>query len=289
MSQIGHAGPASHRPYAEKREYSMPDAATEKDDRPTLLTRLRVRLRYLYHGTTPDAVRFQFALLIVDLVVIGFFIVTPILREQAIFLWVDYAIAALLFLDIAGRTLAATNARQRLRMPTVWVDILILVTLLVPNWLANLGFLRILRLWSLSRSGILWRPLRHRGLDEWQDTAHALVSLLTFLFVTTGFIYTNYAYRGVGIDGYVDALYFTVTTVTTTGYGDIVLPGPWGKLTAIATMLIGITLFFRLAREVVRPGKVTHPCPQCGLPRHEPDAIHCKACGHPLRIPDDNE
>ncbi|WP_366653700.1 ion channel [Fodinicurvata sp. EGI_FJ10296] len=248
--------------------------------------RLRVRLRHLYHGTTPDAVRFQIATLTLDLIVIGFFILTPVLRGEAHYLWIDYSIAALIALDIVARTLASWNVRRRFLKITVWVDILILVTLLFPYALGNFGFLRILRLWSLSRSGVLWRPLERRGYHEWRDATHATVNLLTFLFVVSGFVYTNFAYRGYGIDGYVDALYFTVATVTTTGYGDITLPGPAGKLTAIAAMIIGISLFFRLAQSVFRPSKVTFPCPRCALQRHDPDAVHCKACGHQLRIPD---
>jgi voltage-gated potassium channel len=54
-------------------------------------------------------------------------------------------------------------------------------------------------------------------------------------------------------------------------------------------MIIGITLFVRLARALFRPNQVFFPCPRCGLQRHEPDAIHCKACGKVLNIPDDND
>ncbi len=68
-----------------------------------------------------------------------------------------------------------------------------------------------------------------------------------------------------GIEGYVDALYVTVATVTTTGFGDIVLPGVWGKLTAIVTMIFGISLFVKLAQAIVRPNKVFFECPRCAL------------------------
>ena len=50
-----------------------------------------------------------------------------------------------------------------------------------------------------------------------------------------------------------------------------------------------ITLFVRLAQSIFRPRKVTFPCPQCGLQRHDPDAVHCKACGHVLNIPDGDD
>ena len=52
-------------------------------------------------------------------------------------------------------------------------------------------------------------------------------------------------------------------------------------------MLAGVTLFLRLASALFRPAKVQYPCPACGLSRHESDAVHCKACGTLLNIPDE--
>lgn len=261
--------------------------STDASEVPGRLAQLRSWLRLMYHGHSPAAVTFQRAVLIVDLLIIAFFIATPLLKERPSFLWIDLTIAALLFSDIVARGLASTDLRRWLRQPTTMVDILILVTLLLPAWLANFGFLRVLRLWTLSRSGFLWRPLRKRGLAQWEDTARAVANLVTFLFVVAGFIFTFFAKPGSGIEGYIDALYYTVTSVTTTGYGDIVLPGAWGKIVSILVMIVGISLFVRLAQAIFRPHKVFFPCPQCGLNRHEPDAVHCKACGHILNIPDE--
>jgi voltage-gated potassium channel len=252
------------------------------------LTRLRSMLRRLYHGHSPAAVRFQRIVLLVDLAIIAFFILGPVLREgSTTFLVLDFTVAALLVLDIVARGLAATDIWRWLRQVTTIIDLLILVTLLFPAWLANFGFLRILRLWTLSRSGFLWRPLRKRGYAMWEDTGRAVVNLVTFLFVVAGFIFTFFAGEGSGIEGYVDALYYTVTTVTTTGFGDVTLPGTWGRLVAIGVMIIGISLFVRLAQSLFRPHKVYFPCPTCGLTRHDPDAVHCKACGTVLNIPDE--
>lgn len=251
-------------------------------------SRLRRRLRLLYHSSAPGPQRFQFAVLIVDLAIIVFFVATPLLRENDAFLWIDYSIAALLGLDLIARALASSDVLRWLRQMPVIVDIFILTTLLAPTWLINLGFLRILRLWTLTRLPSFWRPLRKRGLALYQEPVQAVINLLVFLFVVTGFVYTAFVNRGedAKITTYVEALYFTVTTVTTTGYGDIVLPGTWGKLTSIVIMIIGISLFVRLAQSIFRPAKVQFPCPQCGLQKHEPDAVHCKACGHVLNIPD---
>ena len=89
------------------------------------------------------------------------------------------------------------------------------------------------------------------------------------------------------IRNYADALYFTVTALTTTGFGDITLPGTGGRLLTVAIMISGVTLFIGLLRAVLRPPKVRFSCPRCGLMRHEPDAVHCKACGLLLNIPNE--
>lgn len=248
---------------------------------------LRSRLRLLYHGHSRSSVWFQRSVLVVDLAIIAFFIATPLLRGKPSFLWLDLAVALLLVADMTARALASTDVPRWLRQGTTLIDLLILATLLFPAWLANFGFLRVLRLWTLSRSGFLWRPLRNRVLSRWEDTARATTNLVTFLFVVAGFIFTFFARSDAGIDGYIDALYFTVTSVTTTGYGDITLPGPWGKIVSIFVMIIGISLFVRLAQAIFRPPKVHFACPQCGLQRHDPDAVHCKACGQLLNIPDE--
>ena len=82
----------------------------------------------------------------------------------------------------------------------------------------------------------------------------------------------------------IDALYFTVATLTTTGYGDITMTTPGGKLLSVFIMVVGVALFVQLARAIFQPLKVQHKCSECGLTRHEPEATHCKHCGEPLRI-----
>jgi voltage-gated potassium channel len=88
-----------------------------------------------------------------------------------------------------------------------------------------------------------------------------------------------------GISNYVDTLYFTVTALTTTGFGDIVLPGTAGRLISVIIMVFGVSL--RLVQVMLRPSKVEYKCPDCGLKRHEYDAVHCKACGRLLNIEDE--
>ena len=104
---------------------------------------------------------------------------------------------------------------------------------------------------------------------------------------TTGLIYAlQYRYNP-EIQNYADALYFTVTTLTTTGFGDITLTGTSGRLLSVGVMIFGVTLFLRLAQVLFRPTKVRHECPECGLRLHDADAVHCKHCGTTIRIETD--
>lgn len=251
--------------------------------------RFRARMRALYHGKSQTAVRFRYAVLVIDLAIVAFFIAAPLMRDYGLAYYViDYLIAAVLAFDLFARASAYTDWRDWLRKPIVWVDLFVLATLLFPAFLFNLGFLRVIRLWSLVHSEFFWKTVGRRYDDtHWEDIFKAAITLITFIFVVTGFVYTSFIGRYEGISGYVDALYFTVTSLTTTGYGDIILPGIWGRLLSIAVMLVGVSLFFRLAQTMMRPHKVVYPCPTCGLQRHDPDAVHCKACGQLLCIPDE--
>ncbi|MFN3507850.1 MAG: potassium channel family protein [Allorhizobium sp.] len=259
--------------------------ASETEGKPT--KPLRHRLARLYYGRSTSAVRFQFALIVIDIGIIGFFLASPYLRDRPSYLILDMMIAAWIALELLAQWSASWSTRRFLMRPMTWIDIFVLCTLLFPYWLYNFAFLRVARIWAVVQRPVFGLMLDRLGLKERVDVVKAFVNLIVFLLLVSGFVYTFFFYREDPGTGFVDALYFTVATVTTTGFGDITLPGTFGKLTSIVTMIIGISLFVRLAQAIVRPNKVTFPCPQCGLSRHDIDAVHCKACGHILNIPDE--
>ena len=265
----------------------MTEEPLSATDPQPFLERLRRQLRGLYFGRDREAMRFQLAMLLVDIAILAFFVAGPYLRTGSAYVIVDYLIAAVIAFELAARALIAPNLRYWALRPMTWVDIVILGTLLFPNQLHNFAFLRVLRIWAISQSKLVTLTLRRMGHGDKEDVIQACANFLVFLFLVTGFVYSNFFYGAEGLEGFVDALYFSVATVTTTGFGDIVLPGTLGKLTSIVTMIIGISLFVRLAQAIFRPFKVNFPCPQCGLTRHDADAVHCKACGHVLNIPDE--
>jgi voltage-gated potassium channel len=248
---------------------------------------LRSRLQWLTSGRDARSRKLQALLASVDLTILAFFLFGPILREGHTYLVIDYAIAAWIGLELVARAILAGRVKTFFSQFGNWVDLFILATLLFPDLLYNFAFLRIIRLWALGNSSLLKSTLHRFGYSHRLDVVRACLNLLVFLFVITGFVYTSFFYRIEGSEGFVDALYFTVATVTTTGFGDITLPGISGKLTSVVTMIVGISLFVRLAQAVVRPYKVTFACAECGLQRHDADAVHCKACGGLLNIPDE--
>jgi voltage-gated potassium channel len=252
------------------------------------MARLRARLRGLYNGHSREALRFQAAWLVFDALLIAFFMVSPFLEKGTTFLVVDYIIAAILLIDLAARAWCHGHVVKWLMRPLVWADLAVLASLIVPVYAANLGFLRILRAYSLIHGQALWRFTPQRWAP-YEETIKAVANLLVFVFMMTALVHTSFAAQVPQIQSYMDSLYFTVTSLSTTGYGDITLPGAWGRTISIIAMLGGVTLFFRMIQVAMRPPKVRHPCPACGLQRHEIDAVHCKACGTLLNIPDDND
>lgn len=251
----------------------------------------RAFIRELYYGHSQKAVRFQTLWISFDVLIIAFFAVAPFISHGPVFYAIDYLIALVLLVDIVLRGWAFGDLKRWLRRPLVWADFAVLASLIVPYYAANLGFMRILRAYSLIHGVALWRVL---GGGRWQDTqisesVKAGTNLGVFIFLMAGLVHSSFAARIPAIGSYMDSLYFTITTLTTTGFGDIVLPGFWGRLLSIIIMIGGVSLFFRLVQVTMRPHKVRHSCRTCGLLRHEPDAVHCKACGAALRIVHNND
>ncbi|OJU66007.1 MAG: ion transporter [Rhizobiales bacterium 63-7] len=246
-------------------------------------------IRRIERGRDPVALRWQAILGLVDLSILAFFILGPYFRSGPSYLVVDYAIAVWIFAELFARAIAAPSLGEFFRRPMIWIDIAVFATLLFPDVLFNFAFLRVMRIWAIAHSPLLHAALRRAGWSRLRDVVQACLNFLVFLFMVTGFVYTTFFYGRPGGEGFVDALYFTVATITTTGFGDITLPGTLGKLTSVVTMIVGISLFVRLAQAVVRPNKVHFPCPACGLQRHDVDAVHCKACGTLLNIPNDGD
>lgn len=253
------------------------------------VARTIARLRELYEGDAPQAHRFRYGLLVFDVVSVLFIIVTSFAARSDLLELLDVLFGLGILADFVARMVISEQRWRELLRLTTWADILAIVSFLAPVAGEGAGFLRILRTLRLLRTYQLLKRLRadSRFFCVNEDVIIAVTNLLVFIFVMTGIVYETQHWTNPAISNYADALYFTVTALTTTGFGDITLSGTTGRMVSVVIMFFGVTLFFRLAQVLFRPNRVRFPCPACGLQRHDHDAIHCKACGTILNIPDE--
>lgn len=250
---------------------------------PHKLVSLRSQLRELYYSHTVKARRFQAVAVALDLIIIGFFMVTKFVDDVPYMIVVNIVIAALIALDLSAKAYVTGTCRRFFKFPETWADMVVLGTLLLP-FMHNWGFLRILRLWALVRRERFWNTI---GGGRWDDThvegvCRAATNLIVLIFVSAGLVKVLFAEERPELNHFVNALYFVVTALTTTGFGDITFKSESGRLFSMALMLIGIIFFFRLAQAVVAPHRRHIRCTNCGANEHEPDASYCRACGEKL-------
>jgi len=246
-------------------------------------------LRQLYEGGSPAARRFRYGLLVFDLLSLLYIVATSFLPRGLLLELLDVLIGLVMLADLSARLFISNRRLRELLNPLTWADIAAIVSFLAAMIGQAFGFLRILRTLRLLRSYRVLAQLRDdvAFFRDNEEVIIAVANLLVFLFVMTAIVYQTQYEANPAIRNYADALYFTVTALTTTGFGDITLPGTGGRLLTVAIMISGVTLFIGLLRAVLRPPKVRFSCPRCGLMRHEPDAVHCKACGLLLNIPNE--
>ena len=244
-------------------------------------------LRLLYHGRSRKAAHFRYALITFDLVTIVYFIVTASMADEPAMMGINLLLGVIILMDFSARLWVAENRRQMLLRIYTVADIIVIASIfLAPLLEENLALLRVLRGLRLIHSYHLLRDLRRdvRFFRVHEDAILAGVNLFVFVFVATSIVYVMRFQDEASVANYVDALYFTVATLTTTGFGDITLASTGGKILSVFIMIFGVALFVRLAQTIFQPSKVKYDCPTCGLSRHEPDAVHCKHCGEQLKI-----
>ncbi|KLK90782.1 ion transporter [Microvirga vignae] len=251
--------------------------------------RVMDKLKFLYEADVPEAHRFRYALLVFDIVTILFIVVSSFLPHSKFVQGIDIVIGLIVLADFSARLAISPTPWKDLLHPTTVADVAAIVSFLAPIVGEGIGFLRILRTVRLLHTYQLLVRLRADSpfFRRNEELIIATVNLSVFIFIMTGFVYETQRWTNEKMGNYIDALYFTMAALTTTGFGDITLTGTLGHLLSVIIMIFGVTLFLRLVQVLLRPNKVRHPCPVCGLQRHDRDAVHCKACGTILNIPDE--
>ena len=161
----------------------------------------------------------------------------------------------------------------------------------------DVTFIRLLRWFRILR---LIRLVESRSLfaNKTEDIAilfRILFTLFAIVFVFSGLIYQIEHLNNPKLNNFLDAFYFSIFTMTTVGYGDVMPISDAGKLTTVLMVLTGIALipvqlgelFKRLiktANQGDRLNDITKEiiCSGCGLSFHDVDAHFCKVCGTKL-------
>ena len=161
----------------------------------------------------------------------------------------------------------------------------------------DVTFIRLLRWFRILR---LIRLVESRSLfaNKTEDIAilfRILFTLFAIVFVFSGLVYQIEHLSNPKLNNFLDAFYFSIFTMTTVGYGDVMPISDAGKLTTVLMVLTGIALipvqlgelFKRLiktANQGDRANDITKEivCSGCSLSFHDVDAHFCKVCGTKL-------
>ena len=118
-----------------------------------------------------------------------------------------------------------------------------------------------------------------------------MVFLFTVLMLAIVFGAVMYVVEGAenGFTSIPRSIYWTIVTMTTVGYGDIVPQTALGQVLASFIMIIGYGIIavptgivtVEMAQRF-QPRVSTQACPSCSAEGHDHDARHCKFCGDRL-------
>lgn len=254
-------------------------------------TSLKSKIRDLYEGNSPRADRFRYLILFMDIVTVIYLIAMTFFYGDMVIEYLDLFFGLYVLADFTARFWIADKKPKFLLQPLNIVDILTTVSFFAPLAGENIAFLRALRILRLLRSFRLLESLRRDSafFRRHEDLIVNATHMSVFIFIMTQLVFITQIGRNEDIHNFVDAMYFTVTTLTTTGFGDITLNGTVGRLLSIIIMVCGVSLFLRLLKSIFRPAKVRYECPDCGLFLHENDAVCCKHCGKVLNIASDGD
>lgn len=185
------------------------------------------------------------------------------------------------------------SAEKPLRFIFSWFSLIDLISILplLIGWL-DIRFMRIFRWFRILRIVRFWQTEKRLLPLTSQDRlvfVRIFLTLFTLIFVYAGLIYqVEHQINSDRLENFFDAFYFVVVTMTTVGYGDVTPLSSVGRVMTVLMIFTGV-LFIpwqlsELIKQVVKSSSlIDQECSNCGLNRHEPDALFCRQCGTTLK------
>ena len=253
---------------------------------------------YLIDCRTIPGKLIDLAIIVLNLLVCGLAVADTCELSEATraVLWrIELAAVALFVVEYLLRLYGARNRLRHLYDIYAIIDLIAIIpTLLLmvaPALPAVIPFMRTIRVFRVFR---MYRFLRFTADPHFFFGDITMLVLRVFrlamtvfliFFTGSGFIWLAEHPVNDAIANFGDAFYYTVVTVTTVGFGDIIPATEAGRWLTLLMILSGIVLIpwhaGQILRELVRyTDKKLVVCPRCGLRYHDRDASHCKACGH---------
>jgi len=150
----------------------------------------------------------------------------------------------------------------------------------------GLRLLRIFRVFKLSRY-LGEANILSEAIIQSRTRIVVFLSTITVLsFITGAGMYLVEGPKH-GFTSIPQSVYWAITTLTSTGYGDTVPITPIGKLLAIFIMIMGYSLIIVptgiISTEMMKLGDIsTQACKNCSKEGHDFNAKFCKHCGFEL-------
>lgn len=259
-------------------------------------------LNTVIFGTdTPAGKRFDIALIVMILVSVVLLMVESLQSfslEHYVFLrYFEWAFTLIFTIEYAVRIYCTPKPINYMKSFYGVVDLLSILpsylSLVFPgaNYLLIIRLLRVLRVFRvlklaryLSEANILIRSML-------MAKRKIFVFFISVVILATIFGSLMYVVEGPenGFSSIPKSIYWTIVTITTVGYGDIVPQTAIGQIIASIAMLTGYSIIAvptgiltaELAQEMQRE-RGRRQCVSCECAGHDSDAQFCKYCGHDL-------